>query len=490
MSKFYKVRSLKLVMLLSMLFTFVGVTLNLPEVKATEGEEAQPTYVIGTDTTFAPFEFVDSEGNMVGIDMDILNAIAEDQGFDYELKVLGFNAAIQAVESGQVDGMIAGMGITEEREQSFDFSDPYFNAGVVFASREDNEEINSLEDLQGKTIAAKTGTAGYTVATELSEQYDFDVTVFEDSANMYEDVMVGNSDAAVEDYPVMAYAINNGGLGLKVISEDLEAVDYGFAVKNGENAELVEMFNAGLTNIQASGEYDEILSRYIGEDAQESNNASSFIGQILQNWQPLLSGLWSTIWISLISIAIAVVLGVIVGLMRTGDNAIVSGIASLYIALMRGIPIIVLAFFIYFGIPQMTGISFPATIAGIATLGLNASAYIAEIVRGGINAIPVGQTEASKSLGLNSKITMNKVVLPQAIRVMIPSIINQFVITLKDSSILSVIGLVELTQTGKIIIARTYQSGSMWLIVGIMYLIIITILTKTSDWLERKYVKN
>lgn len=152
--------------------------------------------------------------------------------------------------------------------------------------------------------------------------------------------------------------------------------------------------------------------------------------------------------------------------------------------IMRGLPLIVLAFFIYFGIPQMTGWRLSATFAGIITLSLNAAAYIAEIVRGGINAIDLGQMEASRSLGLPYRKSMQRVVLPQAIRVMVPSLINQFVITLKDTSILSVIGLVELTQSGKVIIARTYQSGNMWLIIGIMYLVVITVLTKLSKHLE------
>ena len=120
------------------------------------------------------------------------------------------------------------------------------------------------------------------------------------------------------------------------------------------------------------------------------------------------------------------------------------------------------------------------------TLSLNTTAYIAELVRGGIQAVDNGQLEASRSLGLTYNTSMRKVVLPQAVKIMIPSFINQFVITLKDTSILSVIGIVELTQTGKIIIARTYSSGDMWLIVGLMYIIIITILTKFSNYLERR----
>ena len=300
---------------------------------------------------------------------------------------------------------------------------------------------------------------------------------------MYEDVLTGNSDATIEDAPVIAYAIKNGNLRLKLIGEKLETSQTGFAVKKGKNAELLAAFNRGLASLKSSGKYQSILDKYIGEDA-EASAQNSFFGQVAENGPALLSGLATTLWIAFISVALALILGIILGLLRVQANPWLSGIAAVYVDLMRGVPLIVLSFFIYFGIPQMTGVRFSSATAGIMTLSLNAAAYVAEIVRGGIQAIDKGQMEASRSLGLSYGKTMQKIILPQAIKLMIPSFINQFVITLKDTSILSVIGLVELTQTGSVIIARTYQSGSMWLIVGLMYLIVITALTRLSKRLE------
>lgn len=452
-------------------------------------DETQPTYIIGTDTTYAPFEFVNEEGEFVGIDMDILDAIAEDQGFNYELNILGFNAAVQALESGQVDAVMAGMGITEERQQSFDFTDPYYETATVFGV-DANSDTQSMEDLEGENVAVKTGTTGAAVAQDLQDEYDFEITQFEDSVNMYEDVTAGNSVAAVEDLPVMQYAISTGAVDFELIGEPMESVPLGVAVQQDQNQEFVEMFNEGLQNIQASGEYDAIIESYLGEEALEENQVSSGVFGLIQgNWQPLLEGLWTTVWLTVVSVAIALIIGIVLGLMRTGSNTFLRGIALFYIDVFRGIPMIVLSFFIYFGIPQMTGINLSSVQAGILTLSLNASAYFGEIVRGGIQAVDQGQVEASRSLGMPTGKTMRYVVLPQAVKIMVPSMINQFVITLKDSSILSVIGLVELTQTGQIIIARTYQSGAMWLIIGAMYVILITALTKTSNYLERKWIR-
>ncbi len=221
------------------------------------------TYVIATDTTFAPFEFTDENGDFVGIDVDILKAIADDQGFEYDLNSLGFDAAVAALESNQADGVIAGMSITEERQEKYDFSDPYYDS-YVCAAAADGGDIASLEDLSGMTVACKTGTQSASWAESIADEYGFEISYFDTSDLMYQDVLTGNSGACFEDYPVMAYGVAQGN-GLTVIAteEDEFATPYGFAVMKGENSELLEMFNAGLANIQDSGEYDEIVAAYL-----------------------------------------------------------------------------------------------------------------------------------------------------------------------------------------------------------------------------------
>lgn len=243
--------------------TACGGTANAPE-NTPNGNTNDKVYVIGTDTTFAPFEFQDANGNQIGIDMDLLSAIAEDQGFQYEIQVLGFDAAVQALESRQVDGVIAGMSITPERIESFDFSEPYFDSGVVMGISADNNEITSYNDLAGKNVAVKTGTEGAKFAESIKDQYGFTTTVFSDSAMMYEEVKAGGSAACFEDYPVLGYAVSQG-IGLKIVTEKEQGSSYGFAVPKGENAELIEMFNTGLKNIQENGKYQEILDTYISE---------------------------------------------------------------------------------------------------------------------------------------------------------------------------------------------------------------------------------
>ena len=217
-------------------------------------------YLIATDTTFAPFEYEDN-GAMVGIDMDILAAIAKDQNFEYELKTLGFNAALTALESKQVDGVIAGMSITDERNRKYDFSTAYYKAGVTMAVKNTTTNIKSYEDLKGKSVAVKIGTQGAAFAEFIKKQYNFKIKTFEDSSGMYDEVIAGGSVACFEDFPVISFAIKQG-LALKVIGEQQNTSLYGFAVNKGKNAELLEKFNKGFEHIKANGTYQKILDNY------------------------------------------------------------------------------------------------------------------------------------------------------------------------------------------------------------------------------------
>jgi len=190
-----------------------------------------------------------------------LAAVAKDQGFSYKLQSLGFDAALAAVQSGQADGMIAGMSITDKRKEVFNFSDAYYTADVTMAVAK-GSKIKSYEDLKGKTVAVKTATNGAEYAKSIADKYGFKITEFKDSPTMYQDVSIGNTVACFEDYPVMAYNIKQGAQ--MEIPKGMTAAgsSYGFAVLKGQNAELLSMFNKGLADIKADGTYKKIVDSY------------------------------------------------------------------------------------------------------------------------------------------------------------------------------------------------------------------------------------
>ena len=206
----------------------------------------------------------------------------------------------------------------------------------------------------------------------------------------------------------------------------------------------------------------------------------------------LLTALGKTLLLALLSLIFAMIIGMIFALMNVSKNRFGNFVGTLYVDAVRGVPLIVLAYFIYFGVPtavKMMGIQdfrLSALQAGTIALAMNCGAYMAEIIRAGIGSVDKGQMEASRSLGLTYGKSMRLVVLPQAIRTMIPSIINQFIITLKDTSILSVIGFPELTNMGKTISGNTFKSFETWAIVGVMYMVVIITLSKVAKRIERR----
>lgn len=251
-----------------------AVTEEATEETATEEAETEEAteettgkkWVIATDTAFKPFEYTDDAGEFVGIDVDILAAVAEDQGFEYDLQVLGWDASIAACQAGQADGMIAGASITEERKESgWIFSDGYYDANQCMAVAE-SSDIAGFDDLSGKSVAVKTGSMSATYAESLVDEYGFTITYFEDSPTMYQAVVGGQVAAVFDDTPIMAANIKDSGLAMKLVDgTGNEPAQYGFAVFTADNQELVDMFNAGLANIKANGTYDEILAKYLGE---------------------------------------------------------------------------------------------------------------------------------------------------------------------------------------------------------------------------------
>ena len=467
-----------------------------PDAHAAASDVQGRTFTIATDTTFAPFEFRNEQGQLVGIDMDLINAVAKDQGFKVNIKSLGFNAALQALSSGQADGVIAGMSITDERKQTYDFSDPYFQSGIQMGIAKGDESIKSYEDLNGKTVVVKTGSEGETYAKKIADKYGFTVRSVDQTSTMVQMVKSGNASAVMDDYPVMAYGIAQGN-GLTTVTPKVPEGSYGFAVAKGKNADLLAAFNAGLKSLQDSGEYDAILKRYLGENAASGSAASDgqapvaaarpgFWQLARQSLPALMTGLKNTLLITALSFAVAMVIGVLLGLMRVSPNPVIQWIARIYVAVFRGTPVLVWAFFFYFGVPQLIGRNVNIWVAGALTLSLNSGSYLVEIVRGAIQSVDPGQMEGARSLGLTRRQSMRKVILPQASRIAAPAIINQLIIMLKDSSLLLAIGFGELLYQAQQIYAANFRVSETLLMVGVIYFVAISLLTWLANILDRR----
>jgi ABC-type amino acid transport substrate-binding protein len=227
--------------------------------RSSDGE--MPTYVVGTEAQFPPFEIVDSKGNVIGFDVDLMNAIAEDQGFKVEYLDQDFAGLIPALQTGNVDIIASGMTITDEREEQVDFSEPYINAGLALAVIIGNEDIQSIDDLKGKTVAVQTGSTGFLKAEELQKAGIIaEIKDFPHVNEAIEELKIGGADAMINDLPVTEAFIAAQPDVIEIVGEPLNSEDYGFAVRTG-NTELLTKINTGLENVKASGKYDELLTK-------------------------------------------------------------------------------------------------------------------------------------------------------------------------------------------------------------------------------------
>ena len=260
MRKMKKLLSLVLVLALALSLAACGSnTESTDEATTTDG---QTKYIVATNPDFQPFEYIDENTQeVVGFDIDLIKAIGEDQGFEVEIQQLGFDAITGAIQSGVVDIGASGMSITEERLETVDFSDPYIDAGLSISVREDDDSIQSVDDLAGKTCAVQIGTTGAAKAQELLDQGVLkEVKVLDKVDVVYQELITKGVDCVINDTPVTKAYISNAG-GVKIVGEDLVSDSYGFAVAKG-NDELVAKINAGHKNLQENGKYDELIAKY------------------------------------------------------------------------------------------------------------------------------------------------------------------------------------------------------------------------------------
>jgi glutamine transport system substrate-binding protein len=231
---------------------------------AGEKSKKEKVYKVGVDTTYPPFEYKDGN-DYKGIDIDLIKAIAKKEGFKIELNPMDFGGIIPAMQANQLDVAIAGMSITDERKKIVDFSDPYFDAGLIVVVKSDNKDIKSADDLKGKTVAVKKGTSGAKYALDNAAKLGIQVVQFNDSPAMFQEVSNGNADALLEDYPVITYAIAQKDLGLKTVGDRLNGDQYGIAVLKGQNKDVMEKINKGLAELKKDGTYDKIIETYLGK---------------------------------------------------------------------------------------------------------------------------------------------------------------------------------------------------------------------------------
>ncbi|NLB88340.1 MAG: basic amino acid ABC transporter substrate-binding protein [Syntrophomonadaceae bacterium] len=252
-------------LIMGLIFSAVGCGGSSEQTDNNNNNDQVKKIVVGSETTFPPFEF-EEDGEKLGFDMDLIRAIGEVQGYEVEIKYQPFDSLITALQSGHIDCAVSAMSITPDRLEVVDFSEPYFDAGLIIAVRSDEENINSIDDLAGKRLAAQIGTIGAAAANGVKEKdASTEVRTFQSIGEAFMELEKGGVDAIVNDHPVTSYYIKTTSKGtVKMVGEVFSADDqYGIAVKKG-NTEVLNLINDGLAKIRENGTYDEIYNKWFG----------------------------------------------------------------------------------------------------------------------------------------------------------------------------------------------------------------------------------
>ncbi|NQR00024.1 ABC transporter substrate-binding protein/permease [Streptococcus suis] len=495
------------ILLLSLLAVFLITT----------GVKADEYLRVGMEAAYAPFNWTqedDSNGAVPiegtnqfanGYDVQVAKKIAESMNKELLVVKTKWEGLVPALTSGKIDMIIAGMSPTEERKKEIAFSDSYYTSIPTLVVRSDSQfaDATSLSDFAGAKITAQQGVYLYDLIDQI-EGADKQ-TAMGDFSQIRQALEAGVIDAYVSERPEGRTAeAANKAFKMVELTDGFEtnAEDVTIAVGMRKDDTRITQVNEVLA---AFSEADQIAlmdnmieNQPVEEASAENPNFFSQVWKIIvNNWQQLLRGTGMTLLISILGTIIGTIIGLLIGVFRTAPKAankvlaigqkLLGWIINVYIEVFRGTPMIVQSMVIYYGTAQAFGLNLDRTLAAIFIVSINTGAYMSEIVRGGIFAVDKGQFEAATALGFTHNQTMRKIVLPQVVRNILPATGNEFVINIKDTSVLNVISVVELYFSGNTVATQTYQYFQTFTVIAIIYFILTFTVTRILRIVEKRF---
>lgn len=480
----------KIIVIILSMICVLGISMN---VRAHE----KRTLTVGTNAEYAPFDYLDENGNITGFDIDLIEAIAKSQDIEIVWRDLPFDSLIGSMEAGDLDVIAAAIGPTSERKKSVDFSDVYYTGSQSIICKKGND-IKTFKDLAGLKVAVLEGSIADLIASGENQDYgiveDAQVVRFKNASSAVMELLNGGVDATLID-SIMAENFCRQTEGLMQTVVKGTENDSVFCVQKG-NSEMLKIINAGLAEIRGNGTYDEIYEKYFGGGEESTvvmdSPSKGFLDTLKfvfvdgNRWKYYVKGLGITLLVSLFSVVFGVLLGLIVAIIRINEErknkkTIGGTIAAIYVDIIRGTPSVLQLMIIYF-VAFHSRLGF---IAAVVSFGINSGAYVSEVIRGGIQSIDRGQMEAGRSLGLSYGDTMRFIVIPQAVKNILPAMGNEFIQLIKETSILGYVGIMDLTKAANYVSSRTYQMFIPLVVAGIIYYLIVKILTCLLQKFER-----
>ena len=433
---------------------------------------------VGTEGVYAPFSIKQGD-DFTGFDVEVMKAVGERLGVEVEFVATPWDSMFAALAAGRFDVVANQVNVNPEREKLYDLSDPYVDTAGVLVVAEDNPEgIEELSDLKGKR-AAENLTSSW---AEVAKDHGAQIVGVDGMNEAMSSLKEGRVDAIVNDkLAVRNYIATSPDPGVKIVAETDDQAQSVFAAKKGTG--YMPEINQALAEMEEDGTTQAIYDKYFSAD----NAAPSAWELVKDNAWPMA---WATIKVTIpltaISFAIGLVLALVTAIGRMSTSAVPRGIARAYISIIRGTPLLVQLFLIFYALPEI-GIDLPPFVAAVIALSLNVGGYAAEVIRSAIESIPKGQWEAAQTIGMGPRTALRRIILPQAARTAIPPLSNTLVSLLKDTSLTSIILVVELTQTARFAAAPTFQYMPMFALAALYYWIICTILSVLQDRAEERF---
>lgn len=434
---------------------------------------------MGLSADYAPMEFehtVNGKTEYAGVDIDLAKKIAKDNNLKLKIVNMSFDSLLGALKTGKIDIIISGMTSTPERKKQVDFSDSYMmTKNIMLVKKDKVNEYKDIKDFNNKKVGAQKGTEQEKIAQ--TEIENASITSLSRLPDVILALKSGKVEGAIVEKPVAeAYLKQNPKLGISNVKFNEEEKDTVIAVPK-DSPKLLSQINKTIKEVKDKG----LIDKYMTNAANAMNDDSGFISKYGSFF---LKGIKITILISLIGVALGSILGAFVALMKLSKIKIISWIASIYIEILRGTPMLVQVFIVFFGITAALGLDISALVCGTIALVINSSAYIAEIIRAGINAVDKGQMEAARSLGLNYRQTMKSVIMPQAIKNILPALGNEFVTLIKESSIVSTIGVGEIMFNAQVVQGISFDPFTPLLVAAALYFVLTFVLTRIMNMIE------
>lgn len=433
---------------------------------------------VGTEGVYAPFS-VKQGDDFTGFDVEVIKAVGERLGVEVEFVGTPWDSMFAALGAGRFDIVANQVNVNPEREKLYDLSDPYVDTAGVLVVAEDNPEgITQLSDLKGKK-AAENITSSW---AEVAEEHGADVVGVDGMNEAMASLKEGRVDAIVNDkLAVRNYIATAPDPGVKVVAETDDKAQSVFAAKKGSG--YMPEINKALAEMEADGTTQQIYDKYFSAD-----NATPSSWDLVKTnaWPMAWKAIAVTIPLTAISFVVGLALALVTAIGRMSTSALPRGLARAYISVIRGTPLLVQLFLIFYALPEIR-VDFPPFVAAVIALSLNVGGYAAEIIRSAIESIPRGQWEAAQTIGMSRTTALRRIILPQAARTAIPPLSNTLISLLKDTSLTSIILVVELTQAARFAAAPTFQYMPMFGLAALYYWIICTVLSLVQDRAEERF---